>query len=58
MISKQLVTAPKLGEILNMKEDGIWRLARQGKIPVVKIGRSMRFDVDDVLAALKSGESK
>jgi excisionase family DNA binding protein len=57
MAGKQLVTAPKLGEILDIKEDGIWRLARQGKIPVVKIGRHMRFDVDDVMAALK-GQSK
>lgn len=49
----RIVDAPTLGGIIAMTREQVWRLHRQGMIPVITIGpRSHRYNVDDVLAAL------
>ena len=56
----QLVDAKTLAEITNLPVASVRRLAREGKLPHYKLGRLLRFDVDEVKAALKvvkTGES-
>lgn len=47
-----MLTANQLAEKLNVSEQVIWRLARENKIPHIRIGRAMRFDLEKVLTAL------
>lgn len=49
----RIVDAPTMGGYVSMTREQIWRLHRQGMIPVITIGpRNHRYNVDDVLAAL------
>jgi predicted site-specific integrase-resolvase len=49
----QIVDASTLGGIIGMTREQVWRLHRQGMIPVITIGpRRHRYNVDDVIAAL------
>ena len=53
----ELLTAEELAERLRVRPSTIRLWAREGLIPVVKIGaKVLRFDVADVLAALKGRE--
>lgn len=47
----KLVTAEVLAEELTLRTDRIYELARQGRIPCHKIGRAVRFDIDEVRAS-------
>lgn len=49
-----MITARELAaeEHLNCSIDKVYRLARSGEIPSVKVGTDYRFDWDDVKAAL------
>jgi predicted DNA-binding transcriptional regulator AlpA len=49
----QLVDADALGAMLSMSRQQVWRLHRQGRIPVLRLGRrTHRYDVMAVRAAL------
>ena len=55
----ELLTAEQVGEKLGLRPSTICALARSGKIPRVKLtGRIIRFDWNDVVAAMKSGQEK
>ena len=45
-----LLTQPEAAKFLNMCERKFWEEVHAGKIPKIKIGRSVRFDVRDLLA--------
>jgi excisionase family DNA binding protein len=49
-----MITATDLAEPehLNCSIDKVYRMARAGQIPFVKVGTEYRFDWDDVKAAL------
>ena len=49
-----MITAAELAgpEHLNCSIDKVYRLARAGEIPCVKVGSDYRFEWDDVKAAL------
>ena len=50
-----LVTAPQLSKILQIPEQGIRRLHRMGKIPVIDLGSHLkRYHLPSVLAALQA----
>lgn len=56
---EQLVKARPLAEKLNCSVAMVYAMARQGKIPSVRIGKTgVRFNPADVLAALTQGGSK
>lgn len=38
-----MYTAKELAKILQVTEDTIWRLGREGKLKKVKVGRIVRF---------------
>jgi excisionase family DNA binding protein len=51
-----LLTAQELAEILKVNEQTIYRWAREGKLPRVKIGSSIRFDREQVRSWLEAQE--
>ncbi len=52
------LTTKQLCEHLNITEPTVIRYRRKGWIPFFKIGDSVRFDLDKVLAALESRKKK
>jgi len=42
-VPNEVMTAKQLAEYLQQNEMTIYRLAREGKIPAMRIGRSWRF---------------
>jgi predicted DNA-binding transcriptional regulator AlpA len=50
-----LATAEELAPAFQMTPPQIWRLARQGRIPVIRLGRrTLRFDLQKVAEALQA----
>lgn len=43
---KQLLTMPQVAEILGVREQKVYIMARQGMFPVVRLGRQLRADPD------------
>jgi len=54
MKTDQFYTVRTLAEKLAVKPLTIYRLVKEGKIPAVKIGRSVRFDPASIDAFLES----
>lgn len=48
----RMISADELAEVLNLSVDSIYRLARRGVLPAFRVGRTVRFDLDRVEAAL------
>jgi excisionase family DNA binding protein len=44
----QLLTAEQLAERWQVAAAHVYRLAREGRIPVVKLGRYYRFRLDEI----------
>ncbi len=55
-ISEKFVTTDELAEYLKVSVHAIRKWRRQKKIPYHKIGRSLRFRVSEVLAAIEGGQ--
>ena len=53
-MANQYSPAKAVAEVTGFTEDFIWKLARQGRIPFIKVGRSYRFNVEEVIEALKA----
>jgi excisionase family DNA binding protein len=53
MSSERLLTAREVGEQLAVSERYVWRLARDGGLPRVEIGKYVRFREDDVAAFIE-----
>ncbi len=51
--SDRLLTVPELAEILRLHPGSVRRLALQGRIPSLHVGRSIRFRLSDVLSAME-----
>ena len=49
-MSGQLLTADQLAERWQVPKSHVYRLAREGKIPVVVLGRYYRFRLDQIEA--------
>lgn len=45
-----LLTAPEAAKLLAIGARTLWRLTDDGEIPVVRIGRAVRYDRRDLLA--------
>lgn len=50
---EKLLTARALAELLMLTEETVRHLARQGTIPCIKVGYSVRFRESDVLRSLE-----
>lgn len=58
-IDKLLVDPPAAAEMLSISKRKLWTLTNEQFIPVVRIGRSVRYDVRDLVALIdqiKNGE--
>jgi excisionase family DNA binding protein len=55
-----IVTAKEVSQYLKLTESTIYKLASIGEIPGFKIGKSWRFDMEEVLKRIKAmkGNSK
>jgi excisionase family DNA binding protein len=55
-----IVTAKEVSQYLKLTESTIYKLASMGEIPGFKIGKSWRFDMEEVLKRIKAmkGNSK
>lgn len=49
-----IVTAREVGQYLKLTESTIYKLASTGELPGFKIGKSWRFDMDEILRRIKS----
>lgn len=49
-----IVTAREVSQYLKLTESTIYKLASTGEIPGFKIGKSWRFDMDEVLRRINS----
>jgi excisionase family DNA binding protein len=56
-VASQLDTAQSLAEVLNVSVAYIRKLTRTSAIPVIRIGRAVRYDRHAVLEALQSRQS-
>ena len=52
---KKYVSAAELASMTPLSENSIWRYARLGLIPAVKVGRRYMFDPSVVFAKLEQG---
>lgn len=48
-----ILTAPAAAELLGMRTDALFRLARRGDIPALRFGRSVRFELETLLEAAR-----
>jgi excisionase family DNA binding protein len=52
-MTAQLVTAQDVARILGVSPRGAYRLAERREVPTYRVGRLIRFDLEEVLAALR-----
>ena len=50
---QMLLTSKQVAESLQVSPRKLWSLTASGKIPSIKIGRSVRYAVDDLRAAIE-----
>ena len=48
-----IVTAKEVGEYLKLTESTIYKLVAEGELPGFRIGKSWRFDMDEILQAIR-----
>lgn len=48
MLNSELVSAPRLGALLGMQPGTVYDWARTRQVPSVKVGRSLRFRLDEI----------
>ena len=51
-----IVTAKDLCQFLKLSESTIYKLASTGELPGFKIGDSWRFDMDEIVEAIKKAK--
>jgi excisionase family DNA binding protein len=52
----RFLTAKQISEILQVSLPRVYELARQNKIPVIRMGRQVRFEEDMLLQWIKRGD--
>ena len=55
-MAEPLLDAPQVAEILGMRVDFIYSLARRGEIPHLRLGRSLRFRRESIDTWLRDQE--
>lgn len=53
MTTPQLVPVDDLADALSVSTRTVWRLVERGTIPTYRVGRAVRFCVDEVIDAVK-----
>lgn len=52
---KKLLTSSEMAEVLSITTRHLFDLTKEGKIKSIRIGASVRYDMDDVLNDVKMG---
>ena len=52
--SIQLLKPADAAQLLAISERTLWTLTKEGKIPCVRLGRSVRYSVEDLRQTLRS----
>jgi excisionase family DNA binding protein len=52
-----LLLTRQAAKLLNISERTLWTLTNEGKIPCVRVGRSVRYDPNDLRAWIASAKS-
>lgn len=52
---EDVMTAAQVAEMLNVSRAAVYRLARSGQLPSVRLGRTVRFLREAVEALLRNG---
>jgi excisionase family DNA binding protein len=53
----KIVKPKELAEFLRLTQETVCKLAAEGKLPGFKIGRSWRFDLDEVLKRINEAKT-
>jgi len=48
MIQKRLINADEASQMIDVRRDTLYRWVSQRRIPYVKVGRSTKFDVEQI----------
>ena len=51
----RLAKAPEIAAAIDLRLPRVYELARTGRMPTIKLGRSMRFDPEAVAEWLRAG---
>ncbi len=51
----KLIKAGEVAEMMDIKEDHVYALARQGIIPTVRLGRRLRFSPEQIQDFIENG---
>ena len=52
-MTERWLSRTEVAEYLGLHPQTVWKLHKEGRIPAVKIGRSLRFCLKDVVQALE-----
>lgn len=52
-----IVTAKEVGQYLKLTESTIYKLASTGEIPGFKVGKSWRFDMEEIIKTINSAKN-
>jgi len=52
----RLLTARQCAELLAISERSVWSLTQRGQLRAVRLGRSVRYDLPDVLAFVNANK--
>jgi excisionase family DNA binding protein len=55
--ARPLLTALEVQELLHIDRSTVYRMAEDGRLPAIRVGRSWRFPADRIEALLDSGQS-
>lgn len=55
MIFMQLLRVPHVARVLDVTEDRVYQLVREGLLPAVRVGRQIRFDADKLRDWIEQG---
>ena len=53
----ELLTPEELADALKVPLSWVYENSRQGNIPTVKVGKYIRFELDEVILKLKGGSN-
>ena len=51
-MAKEYIKGEALAKVVDVPVQTVWAMARQKRIPFIKIGRAYRFNAEEVIAAL------
>ena len=55
---QQLLNVEQLSKVLNVSVSWIYQRTSENRIPFIKVGKYVRFDLDEVIQFLKSSSRK